>query len=333
MTAYPVPAHLFFNLLWLYFYTRKDGRGWLLLPWIGIIAIGLHQPVVHVLFVAPFIIRAFSAGNKRTLFYWLAVYGAGCWLWWQWRAFIIIGRIDHPKTFGALAWPSIDHCATEIMCISLFFVWQSLALSLLFVLGALLPEKGFAAAARPATRPLDHFKTDLILGVFLSFGFYFFFPPDQGHGWGYRYVHAVLGNVVLVALAGWDYLQDKAGLARARQWLIACVLFACIFQLPLRCWQAEAFTRPFARASRDLQSSSKKYVVIDCGTIWYGCDLVRNDPRFQPGLRLLFAANLTDEMMRQLKRRDDTWFVSTAELTAQGLHPTPPPDDNREPNK
>ena len=43
-------------------------------------------------------------------------------------------------------------------------------------------------------------KTVAVLGagVVLTFAFFSFYPSTQGHGWGYRYVYGMLGNLALL---------------------------------------------------------------------------------------------------------------------------------------
>ena len=53
MTAFSMPAHLYLNLVWLWLYTRNDRWSCLATPWIGVLAMGLHNPVVHGTFRAP----------------------------------------------------------------------------------------------------------------------------------------------------------------------------------------------------------------------------------------------------------------------------------------
>ena len=57
MTAYAMPAHLAFNLAWLWLFLRGGKAGHAGAIAVGFLATGLHQLVFHPLFVAPFILR------------------------------------------------------------------------------------------------------------------------------------------------------------------------------------------------------------------------------------------------------------------------------------
>ena len=57
MTAYAMPAHLAFNLAWLWLFLRGGKLGHAGAIAVGFLATGIHQLVFHPLFVAPFILR------------------------------------------------------------------------------------------------------------------------------------------------------------------------------------------------------------------------------------------------------------------------------------
>ena len=63
MTAYSMPAHLALNTVWLWLYSRPDRRRFYLAPLVGVLAIGLHQPIVHALFVRRFFSGSCCSGS------------------------------------------------------------------------------------------------------------------------------------------------------------------------------------------------------------------------------------------------------------------------------
>ena len=71
MSGYSMPAHLCLNLLWLWLYLRNDTPSLVALPWVGVLALGLHNPVPHALFVAPFLVRLL----RERRFQWAAYCG------------------------------------------------------------------------------------------------------------------------------------------------------------------------------------------------------------------------------------------------------------------
>jgi hypothetical protein len=156
-----------------------------------------------------------------------------------------------------------------IMSALLMVSWQTPALTI-----------GWYLAIHDSTRwpPL---LRDLSAGVALTFVFYLFFPSDQGHGWGYRYAYAVLPGFVLLAVQGWRTVATTVDSAMAGRALVASLGFTLIAQVPLRFVQVEQIVRPFARAHAYIHALPADLVVVPTESLWYGRDLVRNDPFLQ----------------------------------------------------
>jgi hypothetical protein len=107
---------------------------------------------------------------------------------------------------------------------------------------------------------------------------FFVFFADQGHGWGNRYMHAVLGNAVLLAVAGAVEVWRSGRQALVARLVVASALLTLVVQWPLRALQTERFVRPYAAAHEYVASRRAQLVVIDPQSAWYGRDFVRNDP-------------------------------------------------------
>ena len=146
---------------------------------------------------------------------------------------------------------------------------------------------GRSAAASRSTR-LETPLHDAASGFFLTAGLYLLFPFDQGHGWGYRYAHGVLGNLALLAAAG---LRALASIQDA-----AC--FTTVVGLPLRAAQVRKLVGPFARANAFISGIDADLVIVPNDELWYGHDLVRNDPlsRTRP---LVAGAVVYDDVIRR----------------------------------
>ena len=276
MTGYSMPAYLAVNLLWLYLYLRAGTAAWLLLPFVGVLALGLHNPFPHALFVAPFLVRALWERRWRWTAYWAVVYAAGSALWLGWLRFSagtpVPGAPPSPGLLHHFALPTAQALLTQLMSLALLFTWQTPVAGLLLVVALM------------AWRSLERVERDLAIGLLLTFGFYFLYPIDQGHGWGYRYVYGTLGNLALLAALGAALLARRPlplgarGLAN----LVAASLVATVLlQWPLRAIQSERFVAPFARALDFIESVDAPLVAVDLTAGWYAQDLVRNDPLFE----------------------------------------------------
>ncbi len=312
MTGYAYSAHLFLNVLWLLLYLRKD-LCWYVLPWIGFLALGLHNPVPHALFAAPFLWRIFRSAGKAWRLYIFGIYGFSCVTWAVYVKFAGLLRIWLLTRMSASITEGHDlrtvlvpgRWLVQAMDWSLFFSWQTPLLALL------------AALALIWWRWLSPFGRDLAAGVLLTFAFYCIASYDQGHGWGYRYMYPVLGNVVLLAVFG----ASMVPVLVSWRALVVALLLPSVFQISLRAVQVESFVRPFARAFQYIQSYPAACVVIDPASGWYSQDLVRNDPFFQTEPRVLFANRISPDAVPRLETLcgGRIHWITAAELSALGL--------------
>ncbi len=304
MTAYSMPAYLFFNLLWLYLYTVKTRTASLLLPWVGFFAIGVHHPNVHLLFVAPFFIRLIMEKNLRRVFYWGSVYGAGGLFWIGWMA-MSRNAVVAPGLPGAMAYfgvPRLTQLITQLAALNLFLSWQPYILVLLIYLFFSNWSK-----ASPLLR-------DLAWGVLLTMLFQLFFLDNQGHGWGYRYCHSVLGNFALMSVAGFYRMIDLLGTRTSNALLSLSIVLAVFIQIPARSWQARSFTSPFYKSASLLASRSESLVILQPDLFWYYWDSVRNDPLFITKPMIFDADRLTASDVALLKAKYTYWQPSFSDF-------------------
>ena len=283
-TGYSMPAHLALNLLWLWLYQRGDGRSWGLALAVGVLAMGLHNPMPHALFVAPFLLRLVRERRWQRVGAAVIAYGLGSLIWIAWlRMANPFAREGGPGLFSMFAMPN-----------ALAFWLQGLNLSLLFTWHAPL-FGALAAIGLVRARREGPVMTDVALGVVFTLLFYLFFPLTQGHGWGYRYAYQVLGNLALLAAVGTPSLLAAAGARRAQGLLVASFATALLVQVPVRFYQGERFIRPYAAAYRYVASRPARVVLVHGDSIWYGRDLIRNGPYLGGQPVVLAARMLTRE--------------------------------------
>ena len=317
MTAYSMPAHLALNTVWLWLYSRPDRRRFYLAPIVGVLAIGLHQPVVHALFAAPFLGRLVWQRKWRVVSVFALIYLLGCAGWYAWRVKFSPAPVGIAASFFRLWNPKM--LVIQPMDLLLVVGWSALATPLLAVLG-------FGRSLR--VRPIIQ---DAAVSCLLTFGFYYFFYLDQGHGWGYRYFHGTLSCLVLVAVAGWEALVEKAGERAAKNFLLVAVTASFLIALPLRCYQTETFIRPFARAAEALRSMNAGVVGIDPHLAWYSADLVRNDPFLEHRPIVAALVNLRPQEVAALTKAGKARFLTREEMKEFGLATTPGQDYRRDP--
>ena len=279
MTGFAMPAHLAVNLLWLYLYLRDDRTGWIMLPLTGVLALGLHNPVPHGLFAAPFLAHLLFRKRPALTAYVGAVYLAGVGFWYYWTGLVRLGG-GETSLFDLFQRPGLLMVAVQQLSLTLILSWQTPVLAVALAIAIL------RWASLTTTERL------LFASLALSFAFFFLFPSTQGHGWGYRYIYPALGNVVLLGVVGVDRLGSALGSMTTRRLVTASVALTLAVQLPVRAWQIEHHVRPFAQAHDYVAHIDADFVIVDPSTSWYGIDLIRNDPLLRNRPKVLTKGSL-----------------------------------------
>jgi hypothetical protein len=308
MTTYSMPAHLLLSLCWLGLYLNGSRWALITLPWVGVLALGLHNPFPHALFAAPFLLRLARTRGAGLIAYYAGVYGAGCAAWWLWLSYSqpLTGAVAPDALFG---FPGPRGIITQLMSLSLMLSWQTPVFGL-----------GLAVALLRWPRLNSHQK-DLAAGVVLTFGFYLFFLLSQGHGWGYRYMYAVLGSAALLAAEGLAAVAGAFGWRPVMRIVAVSVGITLVFQLPMRAVQVRRFVEPFAEAATLVRSAPVPVVTLDTRSVWYGQDLVRNDPFLaEPVIVNMSSSAIAPERLDQLiARSGQVRHMRPEELERLGL--------------
>ncbi len=334
MTTFAMTGHLFAALLWLWLFLRDR-------PWahaaailVGCFAIGLHQVHVYLTVAFPFV--AWLAGRRRWML--LACYGLAyafafvAWSNWFEIALAIEadGRAPAPgsgvaavsgtvvKLFDrdlltdAVAWP-----ANFIRFIS----WQNLSLLPLLLVAWRL-RKGMPVPVR-----LLGWSVACLIVV------HALLMPQQGYGWGYRYIHPVLGHLVLLAVYGWYAFRDGATPSVGSKFavmLVALGVVTAIALIPLRFVQAGAAVAPAERSYNYIRSLDADIVFVDKYAIHIGLDLVRNDPHLRNRPKILDASRLSAGELEALCVKYSARFITQSDVAAFGKPRLPAALSNRD---
>ncbi|HEV7340615.1 MAG TPA: hypothetical protein VGN68_03195 [Sphingopyxis sp.] len=275
MTAYAMPAHLALNLCWLWLFLRRTLWTDVAALAVGFVAVGLHQPVMHPMFAAPILfLLVLERDWRRAAVYFFGYAAIGAfWAWWPNAMWALVeANAVVPKEQG------IDYLSRLVLTVTQgdglrianmvanilrFFAWQHLLLLPLLPLGLMIARKDRLAGA-------------LTAGLLLTIAVMFVILPYQGHGFGYRYLHGLIGNAILLAVYGWVALGDAQ--ARWRPILLRTTAVGLVIMLPLQAWMAHSFYAPSAQVSQRLSAINADYVVIGAGDAPFAADLVINSP-------------------------------------------------------
>jgi hypothetical protein len=136
--------------------------------------------------------------------------------------------------------------------------------------------------------------------------------PFQGFGWGFRYLHGLLGSASLLAAAAWVRWVRPGEASAARGWAMlgAATAFTALVAAPIQFAQARALIAPFANAQAAIRDATvggvkvggapADVVIVDETGVWYAQDLVRNDPFLTAGPKVMSLQALTEPQLRAL---------------------------------
>lgn len=312
MTPYAMTGHLALNLVWLALFMRGGALGHGGAALVGFAATGLHQIIFHPLFVLPFIEHLRRRGQWRTALFYVAAYGAIGLFWMSYPSQVFAAIGVAASTSAAGGGGIVDYVSDRVMPLILergnqtlfvmafnllrFVTWQNLALIPLL------------AAAVPLARRGHGIAGPLYVGIVATVAAMWVLLPYQGHGWGYRYVHGLLGSFALLAAYGWERLKAEG--EPADRLLAFGTALTVLLAAPFLLWQAYSFARPYARMDAAVTAIAADQVVIDTGRPGFIMDIVRNDPYLRVSPLRFSAYHLRPDDIDLLCRRGRVAFVS-----------------------
>ncbi len=278
MTSYAMAAHLGLSNLWLALYIKNRWWSHALALLIGFAATGLHQLIFHPLLAMPFIVLLFWQRRYAYGAMYGVAYGAIGLFWAGWFAGLLapwssagqLGQSQGVVGFASVAIGLLVDFKLEnigLMGANLLRLisWNHALLLPLFLVGG-----GLAWKTRNALR------LAMVASVFCTTFAMLALLAYQGHGWGYRYLHAHIGMIILIALGGFVHFADRNWNIWPNIWRTACV--ASLALLALHLWQARAMVAPYATASRAIDAMDADVVIIDNRGAPFADDLVLNRP-------------------------------------------------------
>ena len=309
ISFYSMTAHLFLNLLWMVLVTegsagvgdgvRLSGRaGRLLLAGlVGSLALVLHTPLPHTLFVLPWLfallrrrgahaVLALGLGYLPAVLVgvgWLQLRGSlSAWSQPGGTALPLVDRLTgltrglFVLPDGALLW---DRLLAGVELTS----WSAPFLVVLAACGVLVARRG---------SPLRL----LALSAFVTFAIYSLIPFNQGHGWGDRYSHPVWAALPLLAAAA---LADPRAAAWRRP-VLATTLAAVLAANALRLWQVDGFVERHLAQVPPLPAEGRAVCFLSPRGGSYVSDLYQNDPflRNRVWMLISYGAERDAELMR-----------------------------------
>ena len=188
-----------------------------------------------------------------------------------------------------------------LMCANIlrFLTWQHILLLPLVLIGVRTTHR------EPVSRAL-------MLGIVLLLMTMTLILPPQGHGWGYRYMHGLIGSASLLAGYGWRWLEIRHA-TPARLMALATVV-SLIILLPLHVFMVRSMVKAPAEISRKITHLNADFAIVEDDSAPFAADLVINRPDLANRPILLLASRVDPAEIDGMCRGRVLAFVDAPEL-------------------
>jgi hypothetical protein len=294
ISYYSMQAHLAANLLFVALLIQPSVHRALAAGLVGSLALILHNPVPHALFVIPWLTAmAMQRGQRRYLLPLILGYLPGVTigvLWLGLRA--AIGVRSHGLVglagiaSGVFAWLDATQLNIRAAALVKMFVWAVPSLFLVALLGCIRHRADLRVRL-------------LAWSALLIFAGYLFVRFDQGHGWGYRYFHSAWGVVPI--LAGCAMSRKHQANPRLVSFAGAAAILSLLILVPFQLGQIERFiSSHLAQVGPPNRPGNNIYFIHALGG-FYVADMVQFDPllRNQDLLLVSHGTELDERFIRQ----------------------------------
>ena len=307
MTGYAMSGHLALNLVWLDLFLLNKRWSHLGALIVGFLATGLHQPLFHPLFAMWFLVLLCVQHRWRTFAFYAAGYLLIVAFWLIWPSWISAHGVGHiaPQDPGAPSY--IVRFVTAVRPISLEAIWLTAMNLLRFMTWQHLMLLPLMAIGIRASWKRDPLARAIAISFLLPIVAMLVLLPYQGHGWGYRYLHGVIGNACLLACYGWAAMESQGlSLRRMLAWTTAATFLVV---LPIRGAMVHQMVSSFAGVSRAIASSPAHFAIVDDQATPFGLDVVVNRPDLSNRPIQLIASGLRASDMPEICARGSIAFV------------------------
>lgn len=286
ITYYSMPAHLLFNLVFVWLLLASSPLRLFLAGLAGGFALVLHNPFPHAVFALPWILwLAMQRGRRvRNLFFIALGYlpvvlalGLGWLLWRQGvmsegvtaansaagaSASLLERMAGFARGFASLLhWPNLPILQARMGGLAKLWLWAAPLL-------LLLAWWGWRGEKTPQVRLLG-------VSALVTFFAYFLIAFDQGHGWGYRYFHSAWGVLPVLGAIGMLRLSEEG--ARAFRQVAVLALASLVAANAQRFVQIGGFVEA-QLAQFPARVAGERNIVLYSGRGYYTYDLIQNDP-------------------------------------------------------
>lgn len=316
MSAYAMTGHLALDLVWLDLFLLNKRWSHPAALMVGFLATGLHQPLFHPLFVLPFLELLYLRRQWGTFAFYLSGYALIGAFWIAWPIWISSHGMGHIVPLDPGAPSYFRRFVLAVHPLNLEAIWLTALNLLRFITWQHLLFLPLLAAGIRATWKDDPLGRTIAKSFLLPIAVMLILLPYQGHGWGYRYLHGVIGNGCLLAGYGWAALEAQGlPLRRMLAWTTAITF---LIVLPVRSAMVRHMIGGPADASRMIGNNPAQFAIVDNGSAPFGDDLVINRPDLSNRPIRLQATNLRNSDIPEICARGTIAFVEAPLLKPLG---------------
>ena len=311
MTAYAMSAHLALNLIWLWLFLKDRPATHAMAIVVGFVATGLHQIVFHPLFVLPFLDMLLRQKRWRLLGVYCVAYAVIGAFWLGWPLWVAghggappsnaVGGGFIERYFRGLTGLNVSGFGLMAANLVRFAAWQHLLL---------LPLAGYGLYR---FRRSDPIVRALAVGLALPVVVTLVILPYQGHGWGYRYMHGVIGNACLLGGYGWQELEKRGRPPLAA--MAIATLASILVMVPVHALMAHRMISPFAAVAAKRDATPANIVIVDDEAAPFAQDLVFNVGALAHRPLVLAGHALRPAQIAGLCRDGSIAFLDSSKLT------------------
>jgi hypothetical protein len=286
ISYYSMTAHMLFNGVFALLLLEQTAVRLVTAGLVGSVALTLHNPVPHMLFAAPWIVwLATRKGGAVKNLAWLCVgYAPLClllgfgWFWFSQNLMhsgetATAGAVELGKLASGFALPSATVLLARVVGLAKIWLWAVPGLLILAIIGSWRWRH-------------DVFCRLLAASAIVTFVGYFFVPPDQGHGWGFRYFHSawlalpLLGAAAVTArpAVAPDERATEMVSTEVQSFVVASALLMLVIGVSVRGMQMREFMTHHLNQLPGYHGSEERVVFVDPTYSYYGYDLIQNDP-------------------------------------------------------
>jgi hypothetical protein len=261
----------------------------------------------HPLFVTPYIMRLRKEQRRPLAIVYVVCYLAICLFWMSYGQLMLSANGAEASVPGGAG---LTYFLVRAALLVADFSFSGFVLmlenGLRFVAWQNLIALPLVLASWRIIRQGDSFARALAEGLLITFIAMLVILPYQGHGWGYRYLHGLIGNFCILGGYGWIAATSSASreqLGAARVAVIAAAAVAVAILLPLHALQANSWVAPYRKSVAAIEGAPADIVMVDRTGLMYAADLVRNDPYLRNRPKVLDLAYLDETLIGQLCKR------------------------------